>query len=86
MKRRCSGTIISSGLEAMGDSAGVLRFDATGFVTKGMDSVGGARQDGGPLGQVENGQVGVFPGYASRYGYALVDNRRFLPEGWLPEA
>jgi hypothetical protein len=58
--------------EAMGDSAGVLRFDATGFVTKGMDSVGGCRQDGRPLGQVENGQVDVFPGYASRYGYALV--------------
>jgi hypothetical protein len=74
------------GAEAMGDSAGVLRFDATGFVTKGMDSVGDAWQDGRPLGLVEHSQVGVLPGYASRYGYALVDNRRFLPEGWLPEA
>ena len=51
-----------------------------------MDAVGGARQDSRPWGQVENGQEGVFPGYASRYGYALVDNRRFLPEGRLPEA
>jgi hypothetical protein len=30
---------------------------------------------------VENCQVGVFAGYASRQGYALVDKRLFLPEG-----
>ena len=55
-------------------------FDETGFVKKGTDSVGVARQYCGPLGKVENCQVGVFAGYASRKGYALVDKRLFLPE------
>jgi SRSO17 transposase len=35
---------------------------------------------------VENCQVGVFAGYASRHGYALVDKRLFLPEAWFSEA
>ena len=68
--------------EEMGDPDGVLMFDETGFVKKGTDSVGVARQYCGPLGKVENGQVGVFAGYASRRGYALVDKRLFLPDRW----
>jgi len=72
--------------EAMGEPDGVLMFDETGFVKKGKDSVGVARQYCGPLGKVENCQVGVFAGYASRQGYALVDKRLFLPEVWFTEA
>jgi SRSO17 transposase len=72
--------------EEMGDPAGVLMFDETGFVKKGKDSIGVARQYCGPLGTVENCQVGVFAGYASRYGYALVDKRLFLPEVWWTDA
>jgi SRSO17 transposase len=72
--------------EEMGDPDGVLMFDETGFVKKGKDSVGVARQYCGTLGKVENCQVGVFAGYASRYGYALVDKRLFLPEVWFTEA
>ena len=69
--------------EEMGDPDGVLRFDETGCVKKGKDAVGGARQYGGTLGQVEHGQVGVCAGYASRPEYALVDKRLCLPEvGW----
>jgi SRSO17 transposase len=68
--------------EEMGDPDGVLLFDETGFIKKGKDSVGVARQYCGPLGKVENCQVGVFAGYASRHGYALVDTRLFLPEVW----
>lgn len=30
--------------------------------------------------------MGVLTGYASRQGYALVDKRLFLPEGWWTEA
>jgi SRSO17 transposase len=48
--------------EEMGDPDGVLLFDETGFIKKGQDSVGVARQYCGTLGKVENGQVGVFAG------------------------
>jgi SRSO17 transposase len=72
--------------DAMGDPEGVLMVDETSFVKKGQESVGVARQYCGTLGKVENCQVGVFAGYASRHGYALVDKRLFLPEGWFTEA
>jgi SRSO17 transposase len=68
--------------DEMGDPEGVLRFDETGFVKKGHDSVGVARQYCGTLGKVETCQVGVFAGEASRQGYALVDKRLFLPAVW----
>jgi SRSO17 transposase len=69
--------------DEMGAPDGVLMFDESGFVKKGNDSVGVARQYCGSLGKVENCQVGVFAGYASRHGYALVDKRLFLPETWF---
>jgi SRSO17 transposase len=72
--------------EAMGEPDGVLMVDETGFVQKGTDSVGVVRQDCGPLGTVEHGQVGGCAGYASRKGYARVDKRLFLPEGWGTDA
>src|SRR5919202_6870454 len=72
--------------DEMGAPDGVLMFDETGFVKKGQDSVGVARQYCGSLGKVENGQVGVFAAYASRQGYALGDKRVFLPEVWFTEA
>src|SRR4029453_4956962 len=72
--------------DAMGDPDGVLMFDETGFVKKGHDSVGVARQYWGTLGKVENCQVGGFAAYASRQGYALLDKRLFLPEVWFTDA
>src|SRR5262250_2027147 len=72
--------------DALGEPDGVLMFDESGFVKKGNDSAGVARQYCGTLGKVENCQVGVFAGYASRQGYALVDKRLFLPERWWTDA
>ena len=72
--------------EEMGEPDGVLMFDESGFVKKGNDSVGVARQYCGTLGKVENCQVGVFAAYASRQGYALVDKRLFLPDAWFTDA
>ena len=69
----------------MGDPEGVLIVDESGFVKKGKESVGVARQYCGSLGKVENCQVGVFAAYASRHGYALVDKRLFMPETWFGE-
>src|SRR5213594_5170576 len=71
--------------DEMGDPDGVLMFDESGFVKKGKDSVGVARQYCGTLGKVENCQVGVCAAYASRHGYALVDKRLFMPETWFGE-
>src|SRR5574341_2073278 len=71
--------------DELGEPDGVLMFDETGFVKKGKDSVGVARQYCGTLGKVENCQVGVFAGYALRQGYALVDKRLFLPEEWFSD-
>lgn len=71
--------------DEMGAPDGVLMFDETGFVKKGQDSVGVARQYCGTLGKVENCQVGVFAGYASRQGSALVAQRLFLPEAWFTD-
>jgi SRSO17 transposase len=45
--------------DEMGDPDGVRMFDASGFVTKGKDSVGVARQYCGTLGKVEKSQGGV---------------------------
>src|SRR5215510_12705781 len=70
----------------MGAPEGGRRFDESDFPKKGHDSVGVARQDGGALGKVANGQVGVCAAYASPHGEALVDKRLFLPEPWCTDA
>jgi SRSO17 transposase len=71
--------------DALGKPDGVLRCDETGFVKKGQDAVGVARQSWGTLGKGEHGQGGVLAGDASRPGDALVDKRFFGPEGWCSE-
>src|SRR2546425_704251 len=70
----------------MGAPDGVIIVDESGFVKKGHDSVGVARQYCGTLGKVDNCQVGVCAAYASRHGYALLDKRLFLPEVWFTDA
>lgn len=71
--------------EDMGDPDGVLIFDESGFVKKGSDSAGVARQYCGNVGKVENCQVGVFSAYASRHGYCLLGSRLFMPEKWFTD-
>jgi SRSO17 transposase len=72
--------------EDMGASDGVVIVDESGFPKKGNESVGVARQYCGAMGKVENCQVGVFAAYASCQGYALIDQRLFLPEVWFTDA
>jgi SRSO17 transposase len=72
--------------QALGDEAGVLVIDETGFLKKGRHSVGVARQYSGTAGRVENCQVGVFAAYASRWGHALVDRQLYLPKEWAEDA
>ncbi len=72
-------------VEALGDPEGVLVVDETGFVKKGEHSVGVARQYSGTAGRIENSQIGVFLGYASRHGQALIDRRLYLPQSWTED-
>jgi SRSO17 transposase len=72
--------------EAWGDDQAVLIFDGSGFVKKGDDSCGVARQWCGRLGKIDNCQVGVFTAYASRHGQTLVDAQLYLPEDWAADA
>ena len=69
----------------LGSPYGALIFDESGFVKKGQDSIGVARQYCGTIGKVDNCQVGVFAGYVSENGYALVDKRLFIPEQWFTD-
>jgi len=71
--------------EDLGEPDGVLVFDESGIVKKGTHSAGVARQYCGSVGKVENCQVGVYAGYVSRQGYALLDTRLYLPEVWFSE-
>jgi SRSO17 transposase len=66
----------------IGEDDGVIVFDPSGHKKCGNNSVGVQRQWLGRLGKVDNGQVGVYMGYASRKEYALVDERLYLPGKW----
>ena len=72
--------------QTLGDPDGVLVIDETGFVKKGVDSVGVARQYSGTAGRIENSQIGVFLGYASVHGHALIDRELYLPQVWADDA
>ena len=71
--------------EKLGAPKGVAMFAESGFVKKGKDSAGVARQSWGTIGKGENCQVGVVRGYASRPGSPLVDTRVFFPERWFED-
>jgi hypothetical protein len=62
----------------LGHPDGAIIFDESGFVKKGDDSIGVARQYCGTIGKVDNCQVGVFAAYTSAHGYALIDKRLYF--------
>src|SRR5690348_5324141 len=72
-------------VEHLGDPAAVLVLDETGFLKKGPKSVGVARQYSGTAGRIENCQIGVFLGYASRHGHAFLDRALYLPKAWAED-
>jgi SRSO17 transposase len=69
----------------LGEAGGVLVFDPSAFPKKGTESVGVQRQWCGRLGKLDNCQVGVYLGYASRREHALVDFRLYLPKEWATD-
>lgn len=70
---------------ALGDRAGILVIDETGFPKQGTHSVGVQRQYSGTLGKIGNCQLGVFLAYASPRGYAALDRALYLPHSWLDD-
>jgi SRSO17 transposase len=73
-------------VEYLGDADAVLVVDETGFLKKGRQSAGVARQYSGPAGRIENCQIGVFLGYASVAGRAFLDRELYLPQAWAEDA
>ena len=73
-------------VERLGDPDGVLIVDETGFLKKGTQSAGVARQYSGTAGRTENSQVGVFLAYATAAGCAFLDRALYLPEEWAADA
>src|SRR4029077_4949998 len=59
--------------------------DPSAFPKKGAASVGVQRQWCGRLGKGDNCQVGLYLGYVSRQGPALVDVRLYLPQEWAQD-
>ncbi len=59
-----AATISEQVIGEPGDAEGVLVVDETGFVKKGTNSCGVARQDSATAGRIEQGQLGVVLGYA----------------------
>lgn len=62
---------------------GMITIDSSEFIKKGTESVGVARQYCGRLGKVDNCQSGVFIGYSSSNGYALLDRSLYMPRQWF---
>jgi SRSO17 transposase len=69
-------------VQHLGDLQAVLVLDETGFLKKGQQSAGVARQDSGTAGRIENCQMGVFLAYASRQSHALLDCALYIPQAW----
>src|SRR3712207_1210981 len=64
---------------------GVLIVDETGFIKKGSRSAGEGRQYTGTIGKIDNCQIGVFLGYATPAGLALIDRELYLPRAWTDD-
>jgi len=69
-------------LAHLGEKAGTLVVDETGFLKKGKKSAGVAPQYSGTAGGRANCQIGVFLLYASPKGAAFIDRELYLPEVW----
>ncbi len=72
-------------VEHLGEEQGSLVVDETGFVKKGKQSAGVARQYSGTAGRKENSQIGVFLLYAASHGAAFLDRALYLPEEWAAD-
>jgi SRSO17 transposase len=70
----------------LGADDGVLMVDGSDVPKQGLPSAGVKRQSCGELGKRANCQAGVFLGYVSPRGYALLARRLSVPAEWLTDA
>ena len=68
-------------IEQLGHPDAVLVTDETGFLKKGVCSVGVQRQYTGTAGRIENAQVTVYLTYAAPSGHALIDRALYRSPG-----
>lgn len=74
-------------IDHLGAADGVLIGDDTGFEKKGRCSAGVQRRYTGTAGKITNCQIGVFLGYATPRGHALLDRELYLPRtSWIADA
>ena len=73
-------------VEVFADEDGIGVVDETGFIKKGLRSVGVKRQYSGTAGKIENCQLGTFLSYATGKGHVFLDRRLYLPEEWAQDA
>lgn len=67
----------------LGVADGILPVDEAGFIKKGVQSAGVARQYTGTTGKIGNCQVGVFLSYLTPVGdRTLMDRELYLPKTW----
>jgi SRSO17 transposase len=72
-------------VEQMGEPDSTLLIDESGFLNKGIKSVGIKRQYSGTAGKIENCQIGVFLSYASQHGRTFLDRELCLPQEWADD-
>lgn len=65
---------------------GILVIDETGFLKKGNQSAGVARQYSGTAGRVENCQIGVFLAYGIANQRLLIDRGLYIPQVWFKDS
>jgi SRSO17 transposase len=80
-----AGELRDFAVEHLGAADAILVVDETGDLKKGRHTVGVQRQYTGTAGRIENAQVGVYLGYATRRGHALIDRELYLPRSWTED-
>lgn len=69
-------------VSSVSDQEKILVIDETGFLKKGKQSAGVARQYSGTAGRTENCQIGVFAALVTGSSHTLVDRELYLPVDW----
>lgn len=77
--------IQSYALDVLGEGERIIVVDETGFLKKGVKSVGVKRQYSGTAGRIENCQIGVFLVYTPPQGATLIDRALYLPNEWATD-